>query len=243
MKKTMKHVLCMLSVFSMLLSGLNLAGMEIHAADNTETISEQEIARHIAEICEAPSENTTYRVWNKSGEEVTASFELIAQRYVRVNDMGGLYDYFVNEIGYMEKTTEVWSMTRSDLAKTWTTTVIKSGRYQPTNPDPNVPMPVTVSFECDLRGTIYYDPNTMRITSTSGPYQVGAVRKTDVSGTAQAVTYNYASPSTRVSIASNKLSADFYFSMHITGYLSGYGRYYDFGYLGGNGPVYTAKVS
>ena len=243
MKKIMKHMLCMLSVFSMFLSMLTSSRMGAYATGNVETISEEEVARHISEICEVPSEGTTYRVWNKAGQEVTVSFKTIAQGYINANDMKGLYDYFVNEIDYMEKTTEVWSMARSDLAKTWTTAIVKSGTYDPTNPDPLIPMPVTVSFECDLRGTIYYDPNTMRITSTSGPYQVGAVRKTDGSGTAEAITYRYASPSTRVSIASNRLSSDFYFSMHITGYFSGYDRYYDFGYLGGNGPVYTSRVS
>lgn len=204
------------------------------------------VAKHIVTIYEDEKNQSEgyYTVWDKKGKEITDQFKRDVQEYAKKRDYENIITYFVNDISIIEKTTEVWHESRSgDLAKTWVKEIIRDGVFHPTNPDPNIPMPVTVIFECELSGTIYYDPNTMRITTTSGPFQLGAVRRTDLSGTSTAVEYRYWTPSTRVTVASDRLSANFYFSMHITGYLAGYDKEYDFGYLGGSDPVYTATVA
>lgn len=86
------------------------------------------------------------------------SIQKRCSRICEKRDYENIITYFVNDISIIEKTTEVWHESRSgDLAKTWVKEIIRDGVFHPTNPDPNIPMPVTVIFECELSGTIYYD--------------------------------------------------------------------------------------
>lgn len=169
------------------------------------------------------SDEVSFYIYDKQGEEITEEFYSNAQQYFLTKNDKELLNYYINSVGSSVKATDTVKSVRSDLAKVHVEDVVR----ELSDIVDGHPGAVTVDYT--VTGTIYYDPNTFKISSTTGPYR-------------SAITYSYQPSLSEVqfgssyvtmnsSIAADKYSAQFTHSNKIMGENTGLSGPYDFGYV------------
>lgn len=214
MKKIQRCLLAFI-VITIMLINTNIS----YAATPSDVEINNSLFEIVGDALEVEEERTSgqYVIYDYNNQDITSNFKSIAYPLYTSGKISALQQYCKNNIKKVVVMTEVQeSITRSDLSKTVDERVVEI-LYDKNNKG------LTCTVDYTARASITYDPNTYRISSATKPVIVK--RRLTPSSTAYSVKTKL--DYSEATIASNKLSADFYyeFTVYMT---SDYGNI-DFG--------------
>lgn len=211
MKKLYRAFALFLAIFSMCF-------LPIHASEPVQ--QEMSMADRIRSLISkpiAPNQTVSYVVIDKSGNDISELFEasLISCHNVANTSFIDATVIDLDDISSFEKITESKVTTyNSDIAKSKAVEVVKEITQKLPDFYPNTE--ITAHVEYTLTGTIYYNPNTYKISQTFGPLRSKMICF-QVNTNNDEFNITTSNVNKGATIASNKLSATFYFNNKIIG--------------------------
>lgn len=116
-------------------------------------------------------EMEAYTIIDDAGNDATALMQRETKEFAEKEDWQSIYQYFLDYIHRIEKSetfrAEESGMLELDLSKTETKAF--SVKLTPIS-GMNYPVYNYFVLRCQVKGTIYYDPNTYKISNTMGPW-------------------------------------------------------------------------